>query len=352
MIGRRAQRDAQSFDEAWAGSVTRDPQVLELVRCAELLCEAAVVEPSGRFVETLRTQLMVEAETALVPATKPAPAIISAPARELHPVRRRVAGLTAALVASAGVIGVVSSSASSVPGEMLYPVKRTVESVQLSLHRDEASRGTFQLAQATERLAEARELTTNSSFGDGQLLISTLDDFTAQTESGSTALFTDFTTRGDEQTIRQINDFAVAATAEMSTMSDQVPAEADDSFATAARTISDLAAQSSSLCSSCADADVQSLVGMVTEPTEKPTPQEATKPAEKSDAAPETSQARSSTQGGESTAPATQSTAPKPLIPVPTVTNAPVLSGVTGLLLGDEEQTGLVPGLLDGVLGN
>lgn len=346
MIGRRAQRDAQSFDEAWAGSPTQNQEVLELVRCAEMLCEAAVVDPSPLFLASLRTQLMTEAETALVPGARTARTTTLTPIQQTHPIRRRVAGLTAALMASAGVIGLVSSSASAVPGEMLYPVKRTVESVQLSLHRDDASRGTYQLAQASERLAEASKLTSGESSGSGQLVVDTLEDFTSQAEAGSTSLFADYSISGSEQSIRTINDFAVASTVELSTISTQMPPEASGSFAAAREAVSDLATQSSALCSSCADADLQALVSAVSDlaartPVDPASTSVKDRPTASHD--PATSPSTSSTSG--------QSAPTPPVLPVPTPAPDPVLGGVTGLLLGDDDQVGLVPGLLDGLLG-
>src|SRR4051794_1334959 len=106
MIGRRAHDDAQSFEEAWSGRAPGDAHIAELVRLAESLCEAAVAEPTPAFRESLRTQLMTEAQTVLVPLpAKPS----TVPTRQTSPARRRVAGLTAAMVASAGVIGIVAS---------------------------------------------------------------------------------------------------------------------------------------------------------------------------------------------------------------------------------------------------
>ena len=208
MIGRRAD-DAQSFEEAWSGRAPRDEQIAELVRFAESLCESAVAEPTPEFRLSLRTALMTEAQTVLVRSTRsPAPSRFAPTSR---PVRRRVAGLTAAALASAGVVGLVSSSASAVPGEMLYPVKRSVESVQLALHQGDGSRGSYQLAQASERLAEARELSENPSARNDELIASTLDDFSSQAEQGSNSLFDDYDNNGKEKSIRKVNDFAAAA---------------------------------------------------------------------------------------------------------------------------------------------
>ncbi len=350
MIGRRAD-DAQSFDQAWSGRAPRDEQIAQLVRFAETLCEAAVVEPTPEFRLSLRSTLMAQAQTALVPVASLAPAKSGArtfaPTPVQHPVRRRVAGLTAAALASVGVIGMVSSSASAVPGEMLYSVKRSVESVQLALHHGDGSRGAFLLAQASERLAEARQLSDNPSARTDSLIASTLEDFSSQAESGSNSLFDEFDNDGKTKSIQKVNDFAAAAATELATLSSLVPESAEGAFTSAAKTISDLAIEASSLCSTCASADAQSLVNAVTSLTgdgavDDAEPASSTKkPATASKPSP------SAVTGGGST--------PAPIIPTPSATTpplidlAPVTKPLLDGLLGDE---GLVPGLLNGLLGN
>jgi hypothetical protein len=349
MIGRRFHDDAQSFEEAWSGGAPGDEHIADLVRFAEGLCEAAAAEPSPVFSASLRTRLMTEAETVLVPqptVSRPPPT------HATRPVRRRVTGLAAAMVASAGVIGLVASSASAVPGEMLYPVKRSVESVELALHRDDASRGSFQLRQASERLAEARELSTKG--GSEHLIAEALEDFSTQAESGSTDLFSDFTGNGEEKSIRVVNDFAVESTADLSALSSQLPPGADDSFDAATATISDLATQASSLCVSCTTGDLQQLVGSVTGLSGST----KTTKGSSSTAAPQ--DAPESDEHPTPSSSPTTSAPDKPLVtlPLPTTpstTKAPSLSDVTdpllGAVLGDENQEGLIPGLLNGLLG-
>ena len=350
MIGRRFHDDAQSFEEAWSGRAPRDEHIADLVRFAESLCEAAVAEPSPMFRESLRTQLMTEAETVLVPMpAKSSPA----PARETRPVRRRVASLTAAMVASAGVVGIVASSASAVPGEMLYPVKRSVESVELALHRDDASRGSFQLRQASERLAEARELSSKGA--SEQLIAETLEDFASQAESGSTALFNDYTGNGEKKSIRTVNDFAIEATADLSALSSQLPPGADDSFDAATATISDLATQASSLCVTCTTGDLQQLVSSIDGLSVTP------KSNSGSGSTDDKSGSSSDSDSKSDPTPTKPAPTEKPIValPLPTpspTTKSPSLSDITdpvlGAVLGDENQEGLIPGLLNGLLGN
>jgi hypothetical protein len=348
MIGRRFHDDAQSFEEAWSGRTPGDDDIAGLVRFVEALCEAAVAEPSPAFRDTLRTMLMTEAETALVPMPAARHAV-AAPTRETHPVRRRVAGLTAAMVASAGVVGVVASSASAVPGDMLYPVKRSVESVELALHRDDASRGSFQLRQASERLAEARELSAKG--GSEHLIAESLEDFSSQAESGSSELFDDYTGNGEQKSIRTVNDFAIASTADLSALSSQLPPGADDSFDAATETISELATRASSLCIACTTGDLQQLVASVEGLAV--TPKDSTNSGSKD--------GKSSTKSGTdatSTPAPTAAPTQKPIVALPTTaptTDSPSLTDVTdpliGAVLGDENQEGLIPGLLNGLLG-
>jgi hypothetical protein len=52
----------------------------------------------------------------------------------------------------------VSASASALPGEILYPVKRAVERIELIIHRDPASQARLHLQFAQQRLAELSAL--------------------------------------------------------------------------------------------------------------------------------------------------------------------------------------------------
>jgi hypothetical protein len=346
MIRRRAD-DAQAFEEAWSGRAPRNEQIAELVQFAEQLCEAAVVEPTSEFRGTLRTLLMAEAETALVPAANTARPVTLTPTPRAHPVRRRVAGLTAAALVSVGTVGLVSSSASAVPGQMLYPVKRSVESVELALHRGDASRGSFQLAQASERLAEARKLADDPSANNADLVASTLDDFTSQAKSGSSSLFSAFSDNGKQKSIRQVNDFAASATAELATLSSMLPDAADGSFDSATQAISSLATKASTLCSACSTTDIQSLVSAVTGLNKVPAPAKSTDSAKSPSSS--TTVKAPAVSGAPTTAPTK-----KPILSVPTtpstskpVTLATVTNPILGALLGDDTQQGLVPGLLN-----
>lgn len=362
MIGRGANDDAQSFEEAWNGGTPRDETIADLVRFAEDLCEAAAVEPSLSFRDDLRGRLMTEAATTLVAMPGASRPVITAP-RTIRPGRRRIAALAATLIASAGAVSLVASSASALPGDMLYPVKRTVESVESTLHRSDSNRGAFQLAQASERLAEARKLSAENA--SPQLITEALDSFSKSATTGSTKLFNDFTESGQEKSVRKVNDFAAASNADLTALSGQLPAGATEALTgamtAATDAVSKLATQATTLCLSCVSSDVQSLVNSVTN-LAKDKPKPATPAANKNGGSKPSSPSGQTSKpagGTPAKAPAEPATsAPAPTKPAPTpaaTTKTPSLTDLTdpllGGLLGDENQEGLVPGLLNGLLG-
>jgi len=366
-MNRRLRDEAQAFDEAWENRARMRPEqwsseVAGLVTCAEQICEAAVAEPTPEFRSALRTQLMAEASTVLAPAparTSP----VRAPRRTTsHGFRRRLAGLTAAVVSSAGFVGLVGASAEALPGEMLYPVKRGVENVELAFHKDDVDRGEYRLDQAEERLAEARRLTEEGAPQDRQHIAPVLEDFAEQAKDGSGALFRAYGHDGSEESITAINDFSAAAAAELARLSGHVPVEADQEFQVAATTISQLVTKASTLCATCGSADVTGLVDAVSSLTGAP-PAQTADPIGKPDVTPDDIDTSIQVPVDEGT---------KPLLPtvkVPSLTPSSPSSGpttaptkspskvkqltdpVVGGLLGTKEDPGLVDGLLRNLLG-
>lgn len=354
MIGRRG--DAQAFDDAWNQRTPGDREIAELVRVAEALCEAAAeVSPTPEFTGALRTRLMAEAATTLIPVAKPTRTVVpisTAAPKTPTPTRRRAARLSAAGFAVAGVVGLVSTSAQAVPGDMLYPVKRSVENVELVLHRSDAARGEFQLAQASERLAEAAHLAQDGSPASQTRIVETLADFADQAGNGSAALFNDYDRNGSDSSVQIVSDFTATATTRLAELSTVLPPAASGTFGRAAETVENLATQAKTLCQACVDADVSALAAAVqgltsTTPQARPSGSDdgstgsATQPTTVSPTPP------SGTAGA---TPKPTAAAPKPS-PTPHGLLTPLTDPLLGGLLGNDEQQGLVPGLLNGLLG-
>lgn len=353
MIGPKANTAAEDFANALEGRGPRNSEVRELVRFAESLCESAV-DPSPEFTLDLRTRLMADAATVLTkaPASTDRDQVRTfSPA--VHPVRRRLAAATAAIVATSGMVGLVASSAQAIPGDMLYSVKRGVENVELTLHRSEASRGSFQLAQASERLAEAQSLSTQSDTRSQAAVVKALAEFSDTATAGSASLFDDYTSDGNEKSIDKIGSFAKTSSSLLESMSANLPATSTDAFSVAAATISSLVSQATLLCGSCHVVSLPSSFSSGGASALRSPDQTTT--LKNNPVQPKSSPSPSPNVVSGLLGSVTSPVAPKPTTSAPTTTAPPKLTDVTdplvGALLGDDTQPGLVPGLLNGLLG-
>ena len=353
MIGPKANTDAEVFADALEGRGPRNSEVRQLVRFAESLCESAV-DASPEFMLSLREQLMADAATVLVKAPAPGSRAHVRTLAPVHPVRRRIAAATAALIATSGMIGIVASSAQALPGDMLYSVKRGVETVELSLHRSDASRGSFQLAQASERLAEAHSLSTQGDTRSEAAVVKALAEFSDTATAGSASLFDDYNSGGNQKSIQEVDTFAKSSSSVLESMSANLPASSTDAFTVAATTVSDMVSQATTLCAQCNVTSLPSNLASTVSKVLKPVTGSSDGTA-KADPATPTQTPIGVVTGLFDTV--TKPTVTKPTTSAPT-TSAPAppkLSAVTdpvvGALLGDDTQPGLVPGLLHGLLG-
>lgn len=343
----RGNNDAEAFADALEGRVPTGGDVQQLVRLAESLCEAAV-DPSPDFVLSLRADLMADASSVLVVAPKTLRTATTRPVP--HPVRKRLAAVTAGLLATAGIVGIVSSSAQALPGEMLYPVKRGVESIELALHRSDASRGSFQLSQATERLAEAGSLTKNGDTRTDQLVVKSLTEFADQASVGSEALFSDYADSGSNASVDKVTKFATISSAVLASLSGRLSPNAADVFKVAASTVTDLASQATTLCAACNSAELTSLASTNKAGTSKPvttdTVSKGTVSTDKGSTGKGSASATPGTSGLTSSLP--------PIVALPASPTPDTIGAgtdpLTGTLTGGDDQGGLVSGLLGNVL--
>lgn len=346
MIGPWARKDAEAFADALEGRGRLEGEIRELVQCAESLCAAAAAEPSRDFVLNLRTELMCDAQSVLIVKEKRLHAARSTPA----PVRRRLAALTTGLIVAIGGAGLVSSSANALPGEMLYPVKRGVESVELSLQRADASRGEFQLDLARERLVEARSIAANADANSPDLLANTLAAFSDQASAGSENLFADYTDGGSSASVEKVYAFAVESSGILSRLSSSIPSDATDAFEGALDTVGQLAIQASMLCSECNTNQLDSLTASVekaiAELNSTPTASAPVKDTAADSGAPVPPNPLSivtpTTKKLSTTSPPTEQ--PESV--------SDITDPVSGVVLGNEDQSSLIPGLLGGLSGN
>jgi hypothetical protein len=149
--------------------------------------------------------------------------------------RRAVAGLAACAVV-AGLVGVASASTTALPGETLYGVKRTVESVRLSLSGSELDRGTLELHLAAVRLAEVENLVRGPQ-GTGvrteqQLSRSTtallgpaLADMDESTRAGASRLLDVYEQQGTARPVAELEAFVRAQRTHLESLLPRLPAD-------------------------------------------------------------------------------------------------------------------------------
>lgn len=199
------------------------------------------------FVSSLRESLMAEADTVLVrqPATPPRLAMpITTRKRD-----RRVATLLggAALVGATATMAVAAQT--SLPGESLYGVKRSIESAQVRFAGDDAARGRTLLAQAGNRLSELEQIAAGQ--GNDKLAPDTLDAFTDQSGDGVRSLLRAYAASGSQQDAQDARDFTVRSMERLDALDQQLPSSAHDELLAAGRTLTDLDLEISTACVAC-----------------------------------------------------------------------------------------------------
>lgn len=240
-----------------------DPADVEVTsRYAELVTTVTALrahpKPSPRpeFVTDLRERLMVAADVALQPvAVQPEPR--TSPARHHRPASRRGRHLgvaVAALLVVGGSAGVAAAAQSALPGQSLYPVKRSIERVELQLSGNDATRGKEMLAQASTRLTEVRELAAQPGGSASASLVSqTLAAFTSSADEGSHLLFRNYQASGNNADITAVREFTSGHMPTLRSLAHDTPHSAVAAFSRAGAAVADIDRQARTLCGACSD---------------------------------------------------------------------------------------------------
>ena len=243
---RRAERFAALVDAT--SSTGADGPYAPLLEVVGTLRAAAEEGPAPRadYVADLRSRLMAEADTALVPTD----ARLVLPQR--HPTTRKHNRFTAAvagLVLAGSGAGLAVAAQSSAPGDGLYPLKRGLEHVDERLSLSDAGRGRDLLDQATARLGEVDTLLERDA-PDAQVA-ATLRSFTSSAGDGADVLFRAYQRNGDDDDIATVRDFAGTEMGVLTDLSTKAPSSLQSDFAEAAQLLSDLDQQATTLCDDC-----------------------------------------------------------------------------------------------------
>jgi uncharacterized protein DUF5667 len=251
--GFRAQRRADDFDalveqlstgEERSVGDPREAELLELVGALRAVPDPA---PRAEFVADLRSRLMAEAATALVPTDV---SKLRLPARRTAR-ERRIAALVGGLAVVGATTSVAMAAQSALPGESLYPIKRVIESAHTGLSLGDASRGRTELSIASGRLDEVAALTEDSGPAADQRIEQTLSTFTDQATAGADLLLADYAHTGRTSSIAHLRDFASSSIDQLSDLEPQIPYAARDELIAAASTLAQIDNEAAEQCPTC-----------------------------------------------------------------------------------------------------
>jgi hypothetical protein len=255
-------RRAEEFDAVVDGSSTRgasDTRYDDLLVLVGAL--RAVPQPQARpeFVAELRERLLAEAAT--LPAreateTERLRLRTPDPGKVRNPRERRFAvamgGL--ALVGATATLSVAAQGA--LPGDVLYPLKRGIESAHAGLSIGDEGKGTTLLASASTRLEEVSRLDARE---DETEIAETLDDFTAQSIEASDLLLRSYADQREDQTVTELRDFTAASMQSLSDLDGRIPESALDEYVHAVTTLVRIDDEARLACPSCEGVDVGEL---------------------------------------------------------------------------------------------
>lgn len=248
-----ARRAAEEFARVVDGSqVDVADRYSDLTACVEMLRIQETPAPRAEFVADLRTRLMAAADTLLVPADAPAQPRL-APVITLPDTRRRrhrhLGAAAAAIVFVGGTAGVAAAAEGSLPGDPLYPIKRSIESAMVSLNSNDAAKGRDLIAQASTRLDEIDAMLGNGA--STSQVKHTLASFERSASSGADLLFVSFQRDGNVEDLASLRSTFGDQSARITDLARQAPAPAQPAFADASALLSDLDQQARVLCGDC-----------------------------------------------------------------------------------------------------
>lgn len=190
-----------------AGEVTEEACALADLASALVSFRAAAAVPRPEFKADLRATLLAAAReqaTSAPPAlTRFRERIQSTSARWRYSSRVAAATGATALALSGGGVSVAAER--SLPNDVLYPAKLAIEDARIALVRDQASRGTAHLAQATTRVDEAAAVAAS---GDQDGAAQALRKADESARSGAGELIGAFQTERDPSAVHQLTSFA------------------------------------------------------------------------------------------------------------------------------------------------
>lgn len=236
----------------------QDARFTDLLELVGVLRDSPVAEARPEFVDSLRERLMLAADTALVPSEIER---LTLPARRTTR-DRRIATLVGGLALVGATTSIAMAAQSALPGDVLYPIKRAIESAQTGVSVGEGQQGAALLANASGRLDEVGALSRGGDLEDSLAIADTLDAFTDQATQASDLLLSDYADNGNQASIAELRDFTAASLDELTSLEPLVPAEARDELLHAAQVLFQIDAAAQQACPACGGAGITQIPGI------------------------------------------------------------------------------------------
>ena len=237
-------RRAEAFQNALDGHVDlAEHELTEFVHLAHTLREMPSATLGDEARSSMRARLVAEAESVLGTDEAPAPPQRSRRRRSV----RAAAGSTAALAALSA--GVVTVSADALPGDVLYPIKRGVEQLELTFGGGGASAGNAHLDHASTRLDEATALARSG--GSSDQIADALNDFTADTRLGTEQLLRSYTSDRDPIAIQGIRSFTNPSGEQLHSLAPMLGESTDSAYIAAVDAVESADRRAIEACPEC-----------------------------------------------------------------------------------------------------
>lgn len=241
-----ARRRAEEFATLVDAGAVDDPRHAVLLEVVATLRALEPAAPRAEYVADLRDRLMAEADVALTTVDHRLMLPPHTRTRRDH----RLAVVTGTIVALGATSSVAVAAQNALPGEVLYPIKRAIESVQTTVQTDDIARAERILDIASGRLAEASELARRG--GDAEAALpETLQDFTDHALEASNLLLGEYAETGDASVIEKLRAFASESMSTLAAIDALVPTELRAELNAVALALAQIDEMAAEACPSC-----------------------------------------------------------------------------------------------------
>jgi hypothetical protein len=231
-------------------------ELVDPLQVVTLLRDAPPIEPDPAFVSRLRDELLsaAAARAEELHSADEGPDDDLARRRVRSPRHQRLLAIAASTLVIVGAgTATAAVSRQALPGDLLYPVKRSIETVQYQLARGDSGKGIALLAEASTRLDEVAALMTEDPTPDSEQidqLDQTFGDFTSESTKGGQLLLAAYANDGDANAIGRIRVFTTEAAAQLRELP-EMPPDIGPTFSKAATTVGVLDGIAVRICPDC-----------------------------------------------------------------------------------------------------